>query len=69
MRWTTNTTTMRQRRRRASPQPDSSYDVAVDRRGLGPREQEQRTQRASRGYISYESTQNSSSSCWARMLG
>ena len=42
MRWTTNTTTMRERSRRASAQP------AVGRRGLRPRDQEeQRTQRAS----------------------
>ena len=40
---------MRERSRRASPRPDYSYSstVAVGRRGLGPREQEQRTQRAS----------------------
>ena len=47
MRPTTNTTTIRKRSRRASPQPDYSY-VAVGRRGLRPRDQEeQRTQRAS----------------------
>ena len=46
MRWSTNTTTMRERSRRASPQPEKK--LAVGRRGLGPREQEeQRTQRAS----------------------
>ena len=38
MRWTTNTTTMRKRSRRASP-PDCSYEAA-GRRGLGPRDQE-----------------------------
>ena len=45
--------------------------LAVGRRGLGPREQEeQRTQRASfvATYRSNKSTQSSSSSCWARML-
>ena len=47
MRWTTNTTTMRERSHRASPQPDY-VQLAVDRRGLGPRDQEERrTQRES----------------------
>ena len=46
MRWNTNTTTMRERSRSASPQP--RLQLAVGRRGLGPREQgEQRTQSAS----------------------
>ena len=48
--------TIRERRHRASLQPNYSF-VAVGRRGLGPREQEeQRTQRVFRGYVSYEST-------------
>ena len=53
-----NTTTMRESNRRASPQPDYSYE-AVGRRGLGPRDQEeQRTHRASfGGYASFESEQ------------
>ena len=51
-----NTTTMRESNRRASPQPDYSYE-AVGRRGLGPREQgEQCTQHVFRGYVSCEST-------------
>ena len=47
---------MRERSRRASPQP--RLQLAVGRRGLGPREQgEQRTQSASFvAYVSCEST-------------
>ena len=45
MRWTTNTTTIRERSRRASA---ARLQLAVGRRGLGPRDQEeQRNQRAS----------------------
>ena len=45
MRWTTNTTTMRERSRRLSA---AKLQLAVGRRGLGPRgQEEQRTQRAS----------------------
>ena len=65
MRWTTNTTTMRERSRRASPQPQ----LAVGRRGLGPREQgEQRTQRVFRGYVSSRVHTEQQLTCWARML-
>ena len=70
MRWTTNTTTMRERRHPALLQPDYSF-VAVGRRGLGPREQEeQRTPRVSfvSTYHTRVHTEGSSLSCWARML-
>ena len=50
MQWTTNTTAMRERSRRTSPQPDYSQllvdsaarlQPAVGRRGLGPTDQEE----------------------------
>ena len=73
MRWITNTTTMRERSRRASPRTDYSSTV-LGRRKIGRGDQEeQRIQRASVGAIYHTRIRSkqhrSQSSSWARMLG